>query len=229
MTAATTRRLYYDPATPSAFSTLRKLLSATTAEVKKKGKPTPKKKSVYAIRTWLENQDAYTFRRPLRKRFARNPFTVTNVMDVWECDLLDVQAYGIYNDNYRYILSVIDIFQKFLDMVPVKTKSGPPVASAFRSIFDNTKYSKSRRPLHVRTDKGKEFLNKHFQDTLRDEGGGIQFQVCRNPDLKCAVVERVHRMTRDSLYKYLNIKLPTDISMLCLKLSRLTMTRFTRQ
>jgi len=52
----------------------------------------------------------------------------------------------------------------------------------------------------VRTDKCKEFLNKHFQDMLRDKG--IQYQVCRNPDLKCAVVERVHRTIRDRLYKY---------------------------
>jgi len=43
------------------------------------------------------------------KRFARNPYTVSNVMDVWECDLLDVQAYAKYNGNYRYILSVICI------------------------------------------------------------------------------------------------------------------------
>ena len=49
----------------------------------------------------------------------------------------------------------------------------------------------SRRPFWVRTDKGKEFLNKHFQDMLREES--IQFQICRNPDVKCAVVERVHR------------------------------------
>ena len=51
----------------------------------------------------------------------------------------------------------------------------------------------------VPTDKGKEFLNKHFQDMLRDEG--IEFQVCRKPDVKCAVVERVHRTIRDRLYK----------------------------
>ena len=35
---------------------------------------------------------------------------------------------------------------------------------------------------------------------LRDEG--IQFQMCRNPDLKCAVVEHVHHTIRDRLYKY---------------------------
>jgi len=36
----------------------------------------------------------------------------------------------------------------------------------------------------VRTDKGKEFLNTQFQTLLKREG--IEFQVCRNPDIKCA-------------------------------------------
>jgi hypothetical protein len=35
---------------------------------------------------------------------------------------------------------------------------------------------------------------------LRDEG--IQFQVCRNPDEKCAVVERFHKTIRDRLFKF---------------------------
>jgi len=39
---------------------------------------------------------------------------------------------------------------------------------------------------------------------LRDEG--IQFQVCRNPDVKCAAVERAQRMIRDRLYKYFTYK-----------------------
>ena len=139
----------------------------------------------------------------MRKRFARNPYTVSNVMDVWECELLDVQTYTKYNDNYRYILSVTDVFSKYVHLITLKTKSGPSLASAFRSIIDDHKYSTGRRPIWVRTDKGKGFLNKHFQDILRDESGGIQFQVCGNPDFKCAVVERVYRTIRDSLYKHL--------------------------
>jgi len=35
---------------------------------------------------------------------------------------------------------------------------------------------------------------------LRDEG--IQFQVCRNPDVKCVFVERTHRTIRDKLFRY---------------------------
>ena len=35
---------------------------------------------------------------------------------------------------------------------------------------------------------------------------GIQFQVCKNPDVKCSVVERSHRTIRDRLYKYFRYK-----------------------
>jgi len=125
--------LYYDEGSPAGFSTLRKLRAAEVAESKKKGKP----QSVAATREWFEEQDAYTLHRPVRKRFARNPYNVTNVGEGWESDLLDVQYYAKYNDNFRYILSVIDVFSKFLYLIPVKTKSGPAVTAAFRSIFDD--------------------------------------------------------------------------------------------
>jgi len=35
---------------------------------------------------------------------------------------------------------------------------------------------------------------------------GIQFQVCKNPDVKCSIVERAHRTFRDRLHKYFTYK-----------------------
>jgi len=35
---------------------------------------------------------------------------------------------------------------------------------------------------------------------------GIQFQVCRNPDVKSVVIERAHRTIRDRMYKYFTYK-----------------------
>jgi len=49
-------------------------------------------------------------------------------------------------------------------------------------------------------DRGKEFLNRSFQDMLRRDG--VQFQMCKNPDVKCSIVERAHRTIQDKLYKY---------------------------
>jgi transposase InsO family protein len=180
-------KVYYDPAHVAGFSTLDRLRKAV-----KYGKRT-------AIKSWLEGQDAITLHKPVRKRIQRNPYTVNNVMDVWECDLLDMQAHSKVNDNYRYLLRVIDIFSKFLHVIPLKSKTGPAVTSAFQWIFKDPKYSR-KRPVWVRTDKGKEFLNTTFQDMLKHEN--IQFQVCRNPDVKCAIVERVQRTLRENIFKY---------------------------
>ena len=58
-----------------------------------------KRKSDDVIRACLQKRVAYTFHRPVRKRFARTTYTVNNVIDVGECDLLDVQAYAKYNDK----------------------------------------------------------------------------------------------------------------------------------
>jgi len=56
----------------------------------------------------------------------------------------------------------------------------------------------------LHTDKGKGFLNKLFHHIL--QGVGIQFQVSRIHDLGSAVVGRVHRKIRDTLYKYFTYK-----------------------
>jgi len=101
----------------------------------------------------------------------------------------------------------MDVFSKFLYLIPVKTKSGRSLASAFRCIFydyDQRKYS--LLPVWLRTDRGKDFLNKYFQELLLGEG--IEFQSCKNPDVKHPVVERAHRTIRDEQYKYFTYKIP---------------------
>ena len=130
---ATISVLYYDAGSLVGFSSLPKIRASEGAERKKKGKA----QSVGAIRAWLEEQDVHTLHRPVRKRFARKTYTVTKVMDVWKCDLLDVKVYAKYNDNYKYILSVIDVLSEFLFLIYVKTKSGPAVNTVFLYIFSN--------------------------------------------------------------------------------------------
>ena len=64
--------IYYNPEKPTAFSTLDKLSVALP------------KKNKSDVKAWLQYQDAYTMHRSVRKRFLRNPYTVTNLMFVWE-------------------------------------------------------------------------------------------------------------------------------------------------
>ena len=67
--------VYYDPQHEAAFDTLEKLKRvAKNTGVAKPGE----------VKPWLEQQDAYTLHRPVRKRLPRNPYSVDNNMDVWE-------------------------------------------------------------------------------------------------------------------------------------------------
>ena len=120
--------------------------------------------------------------------------------------MFDVQSLAKHINDNRYLLTVIDVFSKFLHIVPPKSKTGKAVSSAFETDLNDTRYLKpiKRRPVWFRTEKGKEFLIASFQNLLKREG--IQFQVSRNPDIKCSSVERAQRTIRDKLYKYLTYK-----------------------
>jgi hypothetical protein len=62
------------------------------------------------IKDFLQRQDAYTIHRPVRRRIPRNPYSVNNILDVWECDLIDVHSLSKFNDAYKFLLTVIDTF-----------------------------------------------------------------------------------------------------------------------
>jgi len=133
---------------------------------------------------------------------TRSPYKANNMVEIRESYLIKVRALGKFNDNYKYILSVFDVFYKFLQLVPLRSKSGTAVASEFMSIFEDS--IRRRHPVWVRIDKGKDFLNKYIQEMIKREG--IQFQVCRNRDVKCSVAEPAHRTISNSLYKYFTYK-----------------------
>jgi len=92
------RRLYTDPAAPSAFSSLHRLQQA--GRHAPSSKQQTKKKTPTQIKEWLEAQDAFTLHKLLRKRFPRNPYTVNNIDDVWELDILDLSLKK-FNNNYK--------------------------------------------------------------------------------------------------------------------------------
>jgi len=51
----------------------------------------------------LAGQNTYTWHKPVRKMFPRNPYTVRNIDDVWEMDLGDLSSLSKYNKKYKYL------------------------------------------------------------------------------------------------------------------------------
>ena len=89
-TKMSARAFYFNPAKPSAFWTVNKL------------SPVYSRKNKSHVRAWLEQQEAYTKHRPVRESIMRNTYIVSNLIDVWECGLLDVvpRKIQLYADTF---------------------------------------------------------------------------------------------------------------------------------
>ena len=120
-------KLYHEPQRSSGFSNLRRVQAAA-----RQSNP---EKSPIELKDWFEKHNAYTLQRPVRKTFPRNPYNTDNLIGVWECSLVDVQAPSKYNHRMMYLLSVIDVFSKYLHVVPLKSKTGPAVIPSFNPLL----------------------------------------------------------------------------------------------
>jgi len=91
------------------------------------------------VEEWLWDQNTCTFYKPVRKRFPRNPYTVTNIDDVWEMDLADFSSLSKYDDKYKYIFNVIDIFFWYTRSVPLKDKTATSI-DQLRNLYCKIEY-----------------------------------------------------------------------------------------
>ena len=80
-------------------------------------------------------------------------------------------------------MAVIDVFSKYGWIKPLSNKKTETVSKAFDEIFKSNK----RKPKMLRTDKGSEFISKHFKEFLKREG--IRLYHTENEE-KSSVVER---------------------------------------
>ena len=99
-----------------------------------------------------------------------------------------MQAFSKDNNGIKYLLTVIDIFSKFVWIFPLKRKTGQEVAHAFSKIL------RERKPCKVWVDKGKEFYNKDVQKL-------VAMYSTENEEKSC-VIERFNRTIKENMFKY---------------------------
>ena len=79
-------------------------------------------------------------------------------------DLIDRSSLSKYNNNYKFILTVIDIFTKYAWATPLKNKSGLSITNGFKTIPSEGPQggSESRKPEKLWVDRGSEFYKKNI-------------------------------------------------------------------
>lgn len=130
--------------------------------------------------------------KPARKHYKRRGYIITKIDETFSADLVEMQKYAKFNNGYRYILTVIDHFSKYAFAVPLKTKTGPEVTRAMKSVFDQ-----GRIPSKLLTDEGKEFFNRDFQSLLK------QYKIHHYTTfsgMKAPIIERWNRTLKTKMW-----------------------------
>lgn len=178
---------YYDPADPGSYGGVERLYRS----LKEKGE-----KVKYAdVKDFLKQQNTYTLHKDKRNNFKRNRIIALTKDYQWAADLADLSTYARDNKGVKYLLTVIDVFTKFLWLKPLKDKKPDGVQKAFAEIF-----AQGRKPERLRTDQGKEFVNRKMADFLKEEG--VAHLLTTNKTYKAATVERVQRTMKGRMYRY---------------------------
>ena len=56
--------------------------------------------------------------------------------NIWGVDLADMRLISKYNKGIKYLLCVIDLFSKYVFVIPLKDKKGSTITNAFEDILD---------------------------------------------------------------------------------------------
>ena len=135
-----------------------------------------------------------------RKNFLRRRVIIKGMDDLWQGDLVEMIPFAKFNNNYRYLLTVIDSFSKKAWAIPVKNKTAEDVTKATNTILAN---NEKRIPKNFQSDKGKEFYNQQFTELMKKHGIN-HYSTYSN--LKASIVERFNRTLKNLMYKEFHVQ-----------------------
>ena len=72
---------------------------------------------------------------PQITKFRREKIMSLYKDETWSADLIDKSSLSKHNNNYKFILTVIDIFTKYAWAIPLKNKSGLSITIGFKMVL----------------------------------------------------------------------------------------------
>ena len=105
-----------------------------------------------------------------------------------------MRKYSKWNKGIKYLLTVIDVFSKYGWIVALKDKKTEVLVWHLIAFFEKSK----RKPEKLWTDKGSEFISKHFKEFLKKNN--ITLYHTENEE-KSSVVERWNKTMKNQMWK----------------------------
>lgn len=163
--------IYFDPTNPGSYGGARRLYN----EIRK----TYPGIKLSQVESWLQDEETYNFFRKSVKKFPRLPILVDHIDEQWQADIMDMSWISKKNKHFKYLLTIIDCLSRYAWVFPLKDKSAMSVLNSSKELF------KTRKPLKLQTDQGKEFVNTNFKRFLKMHN--VHFFTSTDDKIKCAI------------------------------------------
>lgn len=134
--------------------------------------------------------------KPVKHKYPTRKVFAPGKDYTWSIDLADMGTWKAENDRVTFILTIVDVFTRWADARPLKTKIGPEVLKALQSIIIESK----RQPRFLWADEGKEFLNKDMNAWRTAHNVGIYHTYGRGKSVIC---ERFNRTLKTMMWRTL--------------------------
>ena len=142
------------------------------------------------MRSDWSQQLAEELHKPITRNFRKRRVISYGIDKIWAVDLIEMQKYSKWNKGVKYLLTV----SKYGWIVALKDKKTESVSLAFDLIFKKSK----RKPEKLWTDKGSEFISKHFKEFLKKNN--IILYHTENEE-KSSIVERWNKTMKNKMWK----------------------------
>ncbi len=86
------------------------------------------------VKEFLQTQYAYTQHKPAVKKFKKRKVIAVDINDVYQMDPVDMQKFAEFNENYKFLLTVIDYFSRYGMAIPIKSKKPEEIINLLREI-----------------------------------------------------------------------------------------------
>ena len=141
----------------------------------------------------VNSQLAEELHKPIIKNFKRSKVYSSFKDNIWGVDLADMQLITRYNKGIRNILCVIDLFGRYVWVIPLKNKKGESIVEGFQKILDDS----NRKPNKIWVDHESEFYNNKFKIFLKENDSEMYSTFNEG---KSVVTERFIQTLKNKIY-----------------------------
>ena len=113
----------------------------------------------------MSNQELAKERnKTILRKFEKSKVHSSFIDNIWGANLADMQLISKFNKGIRFLLSVIDIYSKYVWVVLLKDEKGITITNAFQQILNEL----NRKQNKIWVIKSSEFHSRSMQSWLED-------------------------------------------------------------